>query len=252
MATTELLQHEFAHEWFGNQLTNADWDDMWLHEGFGSYMQPADPCVAERPHGLRRCDVQARQRSPTRCQSCPGMPRPRKTSMTISAAARDTTSTSREAGPAHVARPDRRRGLLPLHSPRGLRPAGPLPGNFQPRFGSTNEFEAIASQEAHRDLKWFFDVYLHQAHLPRLVQTRQGQGADPAMETPNGLPFPMPVEVQVDNKRQVVPMTNGRGSVSLPSPYSLVTVDPDSKILRQNDAIDAYRDDLAKNRKPAS
>ena len=35
-----LLQHEFAHEWFGNQLTNANWDDMWLHEGFGSYMQP--------------------------------------------------------------------------------------------------------------------------------------------------------------------------------------------------------------------
>ena len=36
----ELLQHEFAHEWFGNQLTNANWDDMWLHEGLGSYMQP--------------------------------------------------------------------------------------------------------------------------------------------------------------------------------------------------------------------
>ena len=35
-----LLQHEFAHEWFGNQLTNKNWDDMWLHEGFGTYMQP--------------------------------------------------------------------------------------------------------------------------------------------------------------------------------------------------------------------
>ncbi|HEY0591054.1 MAG TPA: M1 family metallopeptidase, partial [Thermoanaerobaculia bacterium] len=35
-----LLHHEFAHEWFGNQLTNRDWDDMWLHEGFGSYMGP--------------------------------------------------------------------------------------------------------------------------------------------------------------------------------------------------------------------
>ncbi|HRG15661.1 MAG TPA: M1 family metallopeptidase, partial [Pseudomonadota bacterium] len=35
-----LLQHEFAHEWFGNQVTNADWDDMWLHEGYGAYMQP--------------------------------------------------------------------------------------------------------------------------------------------------------------------------------------------------------------------
>jgi hypothetical protein len=35
-----LMQHELAHEWFGNQMTNATWDDMWLHEGLGSYMQP--------------------------------------------------------------------------------------------------------------------------------------------------------------------------------------------------------------------
>ncbi|MBU4197556.1 MAG: M1 family metallopeptidase, partial [Alphaproteobacteria bacterium] len=35
-----LLHHEIAHEWFGNQLTNKNADDMWLHEGLGSYMQP--------------------------------------------------------------------------------------------------------------------------------------------------------------------------------------------------------------------
>jgi hypothetical protein len=59
----------------------------------------------------------------------------------------------------------------------------------------------------------------------------------------------MPVEVDVDGTRQVVPMTSGRGSVTLPNPNSVVTVDPDSKILRQNDAIDRYRDDLA-SKKP--
>ncbi|RRB82041.1 M1 family peptidase, partial [Escherichia coli] len=35
-----LFQHEFAHEYFGNQLTAANWDDYWLHEGYGTYMQP--------------------------------------------------------------------------------------------------------------------------------------------------------------------------------------------------------------------
>ncbi|MEQ8765403.1 MAG: M1 family metallopeptidase, partial [Planctomycetota bacterium] len=35
-----LHHHELSHEWWGNLVTNAQWSDMWLHEGFGSYMQP--------------------------------------------------------------------------------------------------------------------------------------------------------------------------------------------------------------------
>lgn len=34
-----LLQYEFVYEWFGNQVINVNWDDMWLYEGFGIYMQ---------------------------------------------------------------------------------------------------------------------------------------------------------------------------------------------------------------------
>jgi hypothetical protein len=61
----------------------------------------------------------------------------------------------------------------------------------------------------------------------------------------------MPVEVDVDGRRQVVAMANGRGSVTLPNPNSVVTIDPESKILRQNDAIDRYRDEQA-SKKPKS
>ena len=35
-----LMNHEFSHEWFANQLSNANYDDLWLHEGLGSYAQP--------------------------------------------------------------------------------------------------------------------------------------------------------------------------------------------------------------------
>ena len=34
-----LHHHEFSHEWWGNLVTCSDWNDMWLHEGFGTYMQ---------------------------------------------------------------------------------------------------------------------------------------------------------------------------------------------------------------------
>jgi aminopeptidase N len=247
-----LMNHEFSHEWFGNQLTNADWDDMWLHEGFGSYMQPVSLAWLNGRMGYDAAMFKQRQTIANKFPIVSGR------HQTEEEVYNDKTGPG---GDIYV------KGSWVLHTLRGLigdqafwtairrevygRP-DPRPGNFQPRFGSTNEFEAIASQEAKRNLKWFFDVYLRQAHLPRLVTSRQGTTLNLQWQTPRGLPFPMPVEVSVDGQRQVVPMASGRGSVALPNANSLVTIDPDSKILRQNDAIDRYRDEQARKKSRAA
>jgi aminopeptidase N len=34
---TELVAHEVAHQWFGDAVTESDWDDAWLSEGFATY-----------------------------------------------------------------------------------------------------------------------------------------------------------------------------------------------------------------------
>ncbi|MDP9163968.1 MAG: M1 family peptidase, partial [Pseudomonadota bacterium] len=237
-----LFQHEFSHEWFGNQLTNRDWDDMWLHEGFGTYMQPL---YAEWRGGRMAYDA--------------WLWKIRGTIMNRHAIVTGTHRTEEQVydkttGPGLDIY---NKGAWILHSLRGLigdeaffrsvrrlvygRP-DPAPGNFAPRFGSTDEFVAIASQESKRDLSWFFDVYLRHARLPLLDQHRAGGTLSLQWRTPGGLPFPMPVEVSVDGQLQTLAMSGGKGQLTLPSPQAHVIIDPNAKILRQSDDMDRFRD----------
>ena len=245
-----LLQHEFAHEWFGNQLTHLDWDDFWLHEGFGSYMQPLylqwlrgdmeymAALMKQRAAIVNRYPVISGRGLPENEVYKPG------------------------EGPGNDVY---YKGSLTLHTLRGLigddaffratrelvyGTATPRPGNFKPRYASTADFIAIVNRITGKDLGWFFDGYLRSAKLPELLASREGNVLSLRWKTQGDTLFPLPVQVRVGDRIVDVAMTGGMGRVDLPA-GATYTLDPHSRVLRDLPHIAEFQKDTAERAKAA-
>ena len=58
-----VIAHEMAHQWFGDLVTMQWWDDVWLNEGFATWME-SKPVEAWKPEwNVQLDDVRAGERS---------------------------------------------------------------------------------------------------------------------------------------------------------------------------------------------
>ncbi|TDJ75705.1 MAG: M1 family peptidase [Planctomycetota bacterium] len=229
-----LHHHELSHEWWANLVTAENWKDFWLHEGFGTYTQAL---YVERLHGSAAYrEVMAGHRRGLRNEH-PVAPREDR-----------TTTEMYFSTDGRVDNDVYYKGACVLHTLRWLigrkaffesmrRMAYPDPALEQTtdgsacRFVTTDDFKEIAERISKRDLGWFFDVYLHQPRLPELVQEREGDELRLTWKVPDGLAFPMPIELRIGADSQRVELADGTAVVTLPEGVE-AEIDPLGWVLR--------------------
>ncbi len=189
-----VIIHEIAHQWFGNAVTERDWDDVWLSEGFATYFTLLFIEHAygrdEFVDGLRR----SRQTVLDFYLKTPGY---RLVHENLDDMSQVTTGMTYQKGAwvLHMLRQrmgdDRFRAGVRAYYQR-----------FMNANATTADFRAAMEQASGQDLAAFFDQWLYRGGVPRLSGTWSWDPASRAVtldlrQTQPGTPFHVSVEIAV-------------------------------------------------------
>lgn len=163
-AGTGPVVHETAHQWFGNAVTEHDWNDIWLSEGFATYFTLLYTEHAEGrdafAEGLRRSRATVLKLE----QSLPSTP---VVHVNHDEAARAPTNQlvyQKGAWMLHLLR--EQVGTETFW--RGIR-------DYYRRYlnatASTDDFRQVMEQASGQDLTWLFRQWLNRAGVPALAGT---------------------------------------------------------------------------------
>ena len=155
-----MIAHEIAHQWFGDAVTEKDWDDVWLSEGFATYFtllfiehsQGRDAFVA----GLQR----SREQVFTLEKRSPGV-----------AVLHNNLADMKNVLNQIIYQ----KGGWTLHMLRGLMGTDKFRAGIRDYYkryrdgsASTDDFRRVMEENSGLELSWFFRQWLSRAGSPAI------------------------------------------------------------------------------------
>ena len=236
-----VVIHEIAHQWFGNAVTEHDWDDVWLSEGFATYFT-----LLFREHQYGRDDfVEGLKGSRDRVRAYyEENPDYRIVHDNLDDMSRVTSSQTYQ------------KGGWTLHMLRGMIGDDAFWSGIQAYYArhqdqnaTTDDFRRAMEEASGRDLSEFFQQWLYQGGALEYeggwrYDSQSGTiEVDLSQVQDDGYSFKMPVQLGIYSADESEPriemlqvndMTN-RFTISVDREPESVVLDPDTWILMDAD-----------------
>jgi aminopeptidase N len=235
-----VVIHEIAHQWFGNAVTEYDWDDVWLSEGFATYFTLL---FIEHAYG--------------RDEFVQGLKDSKKTVLNFEAKNPDYTiihknlSDMEKVTSSHTYQ----KGSWILHMLRGVvgeenfwKGIRSYYARYFNSSATTADFRRAMEEASGQELGWFFEQWLSKPGIPKLSGTwtydaKAKQVKLTLNQTQTTGPIRMPLEVGVYVKGQDRPtltrieINAASGTFTIPSEKEPeeVRLDPNVWVLMEGE-----------------
>ena len=231
--------HEVAHQWWGNSVTEKDWDDIWLSEGFATYFAHL---YTEQFSGRDAFVRGLKSDITTVLQTQKAMPDQPIIHRNIS----DMENV--------LNRLVYQKAGWVLHMLRGYVGTEKFwtgIRNYYQRYrnlsASTDDFRQVMEQASGKDLTWFFDQWLKRPGMPKLNWTWRYDSTAKTIEveirqTQSGAPYRLPMDIGITSeaggqiKVEPIELTGaqGRFTIKAAAEPQAVVLDPNTWLLAES------------------
>jgi aminopeptidase N len=222
---TDLIAHEIAHQWFGNAVTENDWDDVWLSEGFATYFT-----LLFTEHAQGRDAFVA------------GLERSRRQVFALEEAHPEFTVLNKNLDDMKRVTNGivYQKGAWTLHMLRKMMGDEKFRAGIREYYrryrkanASTTDLRKVMEEASGLPLEWFFAQWLARAGSPVLEGTWGYDATSHKVrvelrQTQPGAPYRLPLEIGINGKIQSFELTSPQQTFEFPAEQepSAVVLDP--------------------------